>query len=75
MLSIAMTEEALSLLLDSDHTISVINKKDSLVVSSTAGRDWTWLKARLDKAGIDNQLIHISVPAHSPLIEPILGEF
>ena len=74
MLSISASEEALKQLLDDDHTISVINKKDSLVVSSTkAGIDR--LKARLDNKGIDSQMIHISVPAHSPLIDPILGKF
>ncbi|HFA51232.1 MAG TPA: amino acid adenylation domain-containing protein [Bacteroidetes bacterium] len=74
MLSIATTESNLAPMLDSDHTISVINKSDSLVVSSTQ-KGIERLKAKLDKKGIDNALIHISVPAHSPLIEPILDEF
>ena len=74
MLSIAMAEEDLKPLLDEDHTISVINKKDSLVVSSTK-EGIERLKIRLDEKGVDNQMIHIAVPAHSPLIDPILGEF
>ncbi|MEO1260059.1 MAG: amino acid adenylation domain-containing protein [Bacteroidota bacterium] len=74
MLGVAQTEAALKPLLDDDHTISVINKKDSLVVSSTKN-GIARLKNNLDKEGIDNALIHITVPAHSPLIDPILDEF
>jgi amino acid adenylation domain-containing protein len=74
MLSVAVTEERLKPILDSDHTISVINKLDSLVVSGTATAIED-LQARLTTAGIDSSKIHIKVPAHSPLIEPILPQF
>ena len=74
MLGVATTEDLLKPMMDDDHTISVINKKDHLVVSSTQS-GIERLKERLDKKGIDNSLIHIAVPAHCPLIDPILGEF
>ncbi len=74
MLSVAATEERLKPFLDSNHTISVINKLDSLVVSGTAAAI-DRLQKKLMPAGIDASKIHIKVPAHSPLIEPVLPEF
>ena len=74
MLSVAATEEKLRGFMDSDHTISVINKLESLVVSGTAAAI-DRLQVQLTAAGIDSSKIHIKVPAHSPLIEPILPEF
>ncbi len=74
MLSVAATEEKLRPFLTSEHTISVINKVDSLVVSGTAAAI-DRLQGQLTVAGIDSSKIHIKVPAHSPLIEPILPEF
>ncbi|MBK8563870.1 MAG: amino acid adenylation domain-containing protein [Saprospiraceae bacterium] len=74
MLSVAATEEKLKPYLTQAHTISVINKVDSLVVSGTAAAIDD-LQARVAAFGIDSSKIHIKVPAHSPLIEPILPAF
>ena len=74
MLSVPLTEYKLRPYLDPDHTISVINKPDNLVVSGTAqaiNRLQEWLT--LD--GVDSSKIHIKVAAHSPQVEPILPEF
>ncbi len=74
MLSVAMTEEKLLPFLNADLTISVINKVDNLVVSgSLAAIDE--LEMQLNEAGVECSKIHIKVPAHSPLIEPILPQF
>ncbi|MBI5914993.1 MAG: amino acid adenylation domain-containing protein, partial [Bacteroidetes bacterium] len=74
MLSVALTEEKLQPYLDADHTISVINKMDNLVVSGTAVAI-DRLQELLVADGVDCSNIHIKVPAHSPLIEPILPAF
>ncbi len=74
MLSIATTEEKLRSFLTDGHTISVINKVDSLVVSGTSSAVDS-LQAELTAVGIDSSKIHIKVPAHSPLIDPILPQF
>ena len=74
MLSVAATEEKLRPFLTNELTISVINKVDSLVVSGTSATIDD-LQKRLNEAGIDASKIHIKVPAHSPLIDPILPEF
>ncbi len=74
MLSVALTEEKLRPYLDADHTISVINKVDSLVVSGTA-EAIDRLQNKLAADGIDTSKIHINVAAHSPQVEPILPEF
>ena len=74
MLSVPLPEHQLRLYLDPSHTISVINKHDSLVVSGTSeaiDRLQEWLN--LD--GIESSKIHINVAAHSPQIDPILPEF
>ncbi len=74
MLSVATTEERLRPFLAEGHTISVINKVDSLVVSGTAAVI-DQLQQQLTAAGVDSSKIHIKVPAHSPLIDPILPQF
>lgn len=74
MLGVATTEEILRPFLTPGLAISVINKKDSLVVSGTAS-DIEALQSKLALAGVESSKIHIKVPAHSPLIEPILPQF
>ncbi|MCB0517420.1 MAG: amino acid adenylation domain-containing protein [Lewinellaceae bacterium] len=74
MLSVALTEENLRPYLDAGHTISVINKVDSLVVSGTA-EAIDRLQTKLVGDGIDSSRIHINVAAHSPQVEPILPAF
>ncbi|MBI1227883.1 MAG: amino acid adenylation domain-containing protein [Bacteroidetes bacterium] len=74
MLSVATTEEKLKPFLTVDLTISVINKVDSVVVSGTSGAVDA-LQEKLTATGIDSSKIHIKVPAHSPLIDPILSQF
>ncbi|MFQ5446119.1 MAG: aminotransferase class III-fold pyridoxal phosphate-dependent enzyme, partial [Saprospiraceae bacterium] len=74
MLSVALTEEKLHPYLNAGHTISVINKVDNLVVSGTAGAIDA-LQAQLENDDVDCSKIHIAVAAHSPQVEPILGEF
>ncbi len=74
MLSVATTEEKLKPFLNADLTISVINKVDSLVVSGTSTAV-DHLQAKLTEAGVECSKIHIKVPAHSPLIDPILPQF
>ncbi|MCF8246999.1 MAG: amino acid adenylation domain-containing protein [Saprospiraceae bacterium] len=74
MMSVAATEDLLRPFLDANHTISVINKIDSLVVSGTASAI-DQLQESLKTAGVDCSKIHIKVPAHSPLIDPILPQF
>lgn len=74
MLSVPLTEEDTRPYLDSGHTISVINKPDSLVVSGTAAAI-DRLQQRLSHKGVETSLIHIRVAAHSPQVDPILPEF
>jgi amino acid adenylation domain-containing protein len=74
MLSVALPEEKLRPYLDPDHTISVYNKYDSLVVSGSAvaiERLQEWLK--LD--GIETSKIYVKVAAHSPQVDPMLPVF
>ncbi|RMH17154.1 MAG: acyltransferase domain-containing protein, partial [Gammaproteobacteria bacterium] len=74
MLSVPLSEEELKPWLGPEHCISVINRHDSLVVSSTAeGIDQ--LHNKLDAAGIECTRLHIAVAAHSPQVEPILEAF
>ena len=74
MLSVPLSEEELKPWLGPEHCISVVNRHDSLVVSSTAeGIDQ--LHNKLDAAGIECTRLHIAVAAHSPQVEPILEAF
>ncbi|TAK34570.1 MAG: amino acid adenylation domain-containing protein [Saprospiraceae bacterium] len=74
MLSVALTEEKLRPFLTGEHTISVINKVDNLVVSGTADAIDS-LQAQLEKDGVECSKIHIAVAAHSPQVEPVLEKF
>jgi amino acid adenylation domain-containing protein len=74
MLSVPLSEAELRPWLDDRLCIAAINKP-SLCVASGATEAIDELAARLDEQGIDSTRIHISVAAHSHLVEPILEEF
>jgi amino acid adenylation domain-containing protein len=74
MLSVPLPEDQLRPYLDPDHTISVFNKHDSLVVSGTA-QAIDRLQESLTLEGIETSKIHINVAAHSPQVDPILPDF
>lgn len=74
MLSIAATVEQVQPYLGEEHTISVINKKNSIAVSSTL-EGIESLEQKLTANDIKCAKLHITVPTHSPFLDPILDEF
>jgi amino acid adenylation domain-containing protein len=74
MLSVPLSEAELRPLLDGGLCIAAINKPSHCVASgATAAIDA--LADRLAANGVDSTRLHISVAAHSQLVEPILEEF
>jgi len=74
MLSIVAPEETVRVLMGNELSIAAINKPSSCVVSGEvhAIED---MERRLAEKGIDYGRVHISVAAHSQMVEPILDEF
>jgi amino acid adenylation domain-containing protein len=74
MLSVPLSESDVRALIDDRLCIAAINKPSSCVVSG-ATEAIEELARRLEADGVDSTRIHISVAAHSHLVEPILVEF
>ncbi|MFK8103091.1 MAG: amino acid adenylation domain-containing protein, partial [Saprospiraceae bacterium] len=74
MLSIPLSAAAVKPYMDETLSFAAINKPDQCVVSgSVAAIDR--IKEKLTKAAIHAPRLHISVAAHSLMVEPILEEF
>jgi amino acid adenylation domain-containing protein len=74
MVSVPLSEAELQPFLNDSLSIAAINRPSSCVASGpTAAIDA--LIARLEERDIDSTRIHISVAAHSKMVEPILEEF
>jgi amino acid adenylation domain-containing protein len=74
MVSVPLAEADLRPLLHDGLSIAAINRGDACVASGTVSAIDA-LVARLDRDGIESTRLHISVAAHSRLVEPILDEF
>jgi acyl transferase domain-containing protein/thioesterase domain-containing protein/acyl carrier protein len=74
MLSVPLPEAELLPLLPADLSIGVINGP-RLCVASGPVASIEALQARLAEMEIDAARVRINVAAHSPMLEPILGEF
>jgi amino acid adenylation domain-containing protein len=74
MLSVPLPEAEIAELLGDDLSIAVINRPDLCIVSgAVAAIDR--LEDTLAGSGVDSTRLHISVAAHSPMVEPILDRF
>lgn len=74
MLSISAPEEAVRALMGNSLSIAAINKPSSCVVSGEV-HAIDEMERRLTDKSIDYGRVHISVAAHSQMVEPILREF
>ena len=74
MVSVPLPEAELRALLGDGLSIAAINRPSSSVASGPAAAIDA-LVARLNERDIESTRIHISVAAHSQMVEPILGEF
>ena len=74
MLSVELSEAALTPLLGSELSIAAINGPELCVASGPVAAIDT-LQAELQRRDIESTRIHISVAAHSVMLEPILAEF
>ncbi len=74
MLAVPLPEHEIVDSLGESLSIAAINRPDATVVSGSdeAVAD---LERHLESKGIDCTRVHISVAAHSPMVDPILGEF
>jgi acyl transferase domain-containing protein/thioesterase domain-containing protein len=74
MLSVALPRERIEPLLASGLSIAAVNAPELCVVSGE-NHDLDELERRLTERDVQVRRLHIDVPAHSPLLEPILPEF
>jgi acyl transferase domain-containing protein/acyl carrier protein len=74
MLSVALPENALRPLLDSDLSIAAVNGPAQCVVSGALAAVNEFART-LDAKGVENRVLKIRVAAHSKLVEPILQSF
>ncbi len=74
MLSVPMREEDASRYLIGDLSFAAINKPNNCVISGTVAAIDD-LQQRLVAENIDAKRIHIKVAAHSPQVDPIMGQF
>jgi len=74
MLSVPLPEAELAELLGDDLSIAVINRPDLCIVSG-AVTAIDRLEETLAESRVDSTRLHISVAAHSPMVEPILDRF
>ncbi|HKX32892.1 MAG TPA: amino acid adenylation domain-containing protein, partial [Blastocatellia bacterium] len=74
MLSIPLSEHELRPYLDRQFSIAAINHPNACVVSGAAA-SIEQLEAALAETQIESRRLHISVAAHSTLVEPILDRF
>ncbi|HKX30091.1 MAG TPA: SDR family NAD(P)-dependent oxidoreductase, partial [Blastocatellia bacterium] len=74
MLSIPLSEHELRPYLDRQFSIAAINHPNACVVSGAAAAI-EQLEAALAETQIESRRLHISVAAHSTLVEPILDRF
>ena len=74
MLSVPMSEKEIAPYVTGQLSFAAINKPDNCVLSgSTSSIDK--LKTILDKKEVNSSLLHITVAAHSEMVEPILDKF
>ena len=74
MLSVPMTAEALSPLLDGGLSIAAVNGPE-MCVASGENASLDALQQKLAARDIDTRRLHIDIAAHSPLLDPILPDF
>ena len=74
MLSVELSEEALTPLLGTELSIAAVNSPNLCVASGPVAAIDA-LQAELQRREIESTRIHISVAAHSVMLEPILAEF
>lgn len=74
MLSVALSEQELLPLLGAELSIAAVNAPKVCAASGPVAAIEA-LRQRLTEREIDNQRVHISVAAHSAMLEPILAEF
>ena len=72
MLSVPMSEKEIAPYLSQSLSFAAINKPDNCVLSG-ATHAIDKLKTILDKKEINSSLLHITVAAHSAMVEPILS--
>ncbi len=74
MLSVPLPEDEVLGLLGSDLSLAVVNRPDLCIVAGEAAAV-DRLHETLSERGVESRQLHISVAAHSHLVEPILDEF
>ena len=74
MVSVNATPDDLKPLLGSDLVLAVINGPDMCVVSGPSAA-LAALERELQSREVEHQRLKISIAAHSPLLDPILGRF
>ncbi len=74
MLSVPMSEKEIAPYVNGNLSFAAINKPDNCVLSGATGAIEK-LKTILDKKEINSSLLHITVAAHSEMVEPILEKF
>ena len=74
MLAVPLSEDEAKPFVDNDVAIAAINKTNACVLSGATAKIKK-IQETLAEKEIDSSRLHISVAAHSPLVEPILGEF
>ncbi len=74
MLSVPMSEKEIAPYANGHLSFAAINKPDNCVLSGSTGAIEK-LKTILDKKEINSSLLHITVAAHSEMVEPILDQF
>jgi acyl transferase domain-containing protein/thioesterase domain-containing protein/NAD(P)-dependent dehydrogenase (short-subunit alcohol dehydrogenase family)/acyl carrier protein len=74
MLSVALPREKVEPLLANGLSIAAVNAPELCVVSGE-NAELDALERRLGAEDVQVRRLHIDVPAHSPLLEPILAEF
>jgi acyl transferase domain-containing protein len=74
MLSVQLPAEELEAFLDERTAVAAVNAP-ALSVAAGPAASIDALERELGRRGIEARRVHIAVAAHSPLVEPVLGEF
>ncbi len=74
MLGVPLPAAAIEATLEPGLAIAAVNAAGSCVVAGPP-ETLAAFAARLDRDGVECRRLHISVAAHSPMVQPILGEF
>jgi len=74
MLGVPLTEPDLAPFLGGELSVAAVNAPGQCVVAGPDGAVEA-LAARLAARGLEARRLHIDVAAHSPMVDPILGEF